>query len=600
MTDSRLRLSVRLWQTALFVAVALVAEGLLWVLLTTGIAVSLREDAGAEQLRVAGEVASAASKAYPVTVETRNALLVEVERIAAVTGNDVWVFDAGGAEIVGVHSGDLVDEKLLERARRAGLTDSPRFKQVDISPDGAAVAARAIRDGGGQRVGSVVTAHSTSDALSVLDATKRSLRTTFLYAALVAGLVGLLFSDIIARRIAQLTKVARAIAGGDFAQRLPKSLMPDDVRELADVYNEMAERLGEAFATLREREREIAAVVESMAEALVALDSSGTVRVVNPAAESVLFMKADDMLHRPLAETVVNEDVVRLAREGLGGRPASETLELGRRILHMHVTPIASDGHAAGAVLLLSDVTEKTLTEEAQRRFIAHASHEMRTPISAMKGFLELLQGPARHDERIRDDFLKTMQAEVERLSRLVASLFTLAQADAGRLHVDMRPYSFAEIADDVLSVMRPVVDEAGIALRGELASGRLCVLADRDRVMQALIGLVDNAVKYAGTGGEIVLRARVNGEELVIEVQDRGPGIPPEAIPRLFDRFYRVEGGSARPGHGAGLGLAIVKEIVTAHGSEIEIDSTLGEGTRFRFRLPCTAACETRGELPA
>ncbi|MBE0476430.1 MAG: HAMP domain-containing protein [Coriobacteriia bacterium] len=593
MTRSRPRVSVRLWQTALFVAVVGVAMGLLWALLIPGLEGRLETAAAEEQLRAAGEVAAAAGRAYPLTVESRERLRGDVERIRSLLGGEVWVYDLTGTEIVGSH-GDAVPEALLRRAQVEGLADSPPFAEATVSEDGLAIASRAVFDHEGRRAGSVVVAHPTRDAGLVLEAARSRLRTTFWLASMVAGLVGLGFSEIISRRVHLLTRAAHAIAEGDFDQRLPKSLMPDDIRDLADVYNVMAERLGEVFEALREQEREIAAVVRSMAEAVVALDADGAVRILNPAAETILFMKAEDLLGRYVDEAIVHEDVLRLAHEGLAGRPSWDTVELGRRILRVHATPILGDDSPSGVVLLLSDVTEQTLADEAQRRFIAHASHEMRTPISAMKGFLELLQGPAREDERVREDFLSTMRLEVERLSRLVASLFTLAQSDAGRLHVDMRPHAFSEIAEDVLALMRPVMEEAGMAMRTDLAPGRLCVLADRDRIMQALIALVDNAVKYASAGREVVLGARVEGAGLVVEVADSGPGIPEESLPLLFERFYRVEGYGGG-GQGAGLGLAIVKEIAEAHGTGIEVESRPGSGSVFRFTLPCAGGCRSR-----
>jgi signal transduction histidine kinase len=165
-----------------------------------------------------------------------------------------------------------------------------------------------------------------------------------------------------------------------------------------------------------------------------------------------------------------------------------------------------------------------------------------------------------------------------------------LAQLDAKRVELDMRPSSLREMVEDVISIVRPIADEMGVAVQTELSGGALCVLCDRDRIVQVLLGFVDNAVKHSSQEGTVTLGARVVGPDMIVEVADDGPGIPEDARDKVFDRFYRVGGGEGP--QGAGLGLSIAKEIVEAHGSSIELESEPGQGATFRFTIPCTPGC--------
>jgi signal transduction histidine kinase len=222
---------------------------------------------------------------------------------------------------------------------------------------------------------------------------------------------------------------------------------------------------------------------------------------------------------------------------------------------------------------------------EAQRRFVADASHEMRTPIAALKGMLELLVDGAKDVPEVRDDFMRTMQFEVDRLGRLVADLLTLAQLEAGSLRVAPAPESAAELFGGVAGVLQPLAEQAGVRLSVEIREVDLRVLADRDRIVQVLLSFTDNAIKHSPPGATVRLIAERHGTAVRLEVTDEGSGIAADELARVFERFYRSD--SARAGGGAGLGLAIAKEIVEAHGSTIDVRSAPGEGTTFGFELP-------------
>jgi signal transduction histidine kinase len=378
-----------------------------------------------------------------------------------------------------------------------------------------------------------------------------------------------------------------AIAAGDFEQQLPTGMVPDEIQDLAESYNSMAATLGEAFGAIQESRSQIAAVVEFMAEGVLALDAAGMVRVINPEAGRLLAVQGDDVLGAPVEDVTDEEDVLEIVRGGLAGASATQTVSIGQRVVLLHCTPLLHpDGEVDGAVLLLADVTERHRIEDAQRRFVADASHEMRTPIAALKGILELLADGAKDVPEVRDDFIDTMQAEADRLGRLVADLLTLAQLEAGNMRLKVAPEYVSDLLGDVANVMQTLAEQAGVALKVEAPGDDVRVLADRDRVVQVLLSFTDNALKHSPAGTTIHLRAEAQGDTVRLGVSDEGPGIEPEEIARVFERFYRAD--AARPGGGGtGLGLAIAKEIVEAHGSTIDVESTPGTGTTFGFELP-------------
>jgi signal transduction histidine kinase len=384
-----------------------------------------------------------------------------------------------------------------------------------------------------------------------------------------------------------MSDAAVSIAEGDFEQRLPSGFVPAEVQDLAQSYNSMAAKLGDAFGALQESERQIAAVVESMAEGVVAFDASGTVHVINPEAILLLDLAECDVIGASVESLTAAPAVLDVVHSGLAGNGAVSTVDLGGYIVLLHCTPLLDPAGAVdGAVLLLADVTEQHRIEDAQRRFIADASHEMRTPIAAIKGMLELLEDGAKEVPAVRDDFIHTMQVEVDRLGRLVADLLTLAQLDAGSLRLKPSAEFAADLLGDVARIMHALAEGAEVTLTVDLAEPDLIVTGDRDKIVQVLLSFTDNALKHSPAGSSVHLRARRSGGAVRLEVTDEGSGIEPDQVSRVFERFYRAD--AARSGGGgAGLGLAIAKEIVEAHGSQIEVTSAPGRGTTFGFDLP-------------
>jgi two-component system sensor histidine kinase VicK len=582
------RPSVRLWQTELFVIVIVVAILILSVSLSQDLQRTLKTLGETEQLSDASALAVQLSGDFPLTAASAASMRDHVQKFRLIYGGDVWVYGVDGSLVASAATGGPA-ASVLERARSQGLADAPPYSNMTLEPGGFAVAGKAVYDRTGKKVASVVIASPVTTSLDVLNAVRDRLWVTFWVALTVSGLLGLGFAEFIGRRVRRMTKAAAAIAGGDFEQQLPTGYVPDELFELAESYNRMAVTLGKVFSALHDREQEIAAVVESMGEGVVAFDPAGTVRVVNPEAVLLLGLDADsaDIEGRHVTEFTDAAAIVGLVDRGLAGAAASDTAALGDRTVLLHVTPIESaESGTAGAVLLMADITEQKRLEEAQKRFVANASHEMRTPITALKGMLELLEGGAKEDRDVRDDFLRTMSLEVDRLGRLVADLLTLAQLEAGSLKLHREPVSVRELLEEVATVMRPLADRMGAMLAVDAGDRPLEADCDRDRILQVLLGFVDNALKHSPDGGTVTLSAVPRDGAVSLQVRDQGSGIDPQAMARLFERFFRADEPRGTP-RGTGLGLSIAKEIVEAHGSAIEVESQPGEGATFRFDLP-------------
>ena len=580
------RASVRLWQTELFIVVIVVAILILSASLTAGLQATLKQLGQTSQLHNTSALASQLSPDFPLTAESLTSLRAKATAFNTIYGDSVWIYAPDGSLIDAAGNGGP-SQSVLDQARLQGLKDSPPYTGMNLTDGGWVTAGKAIYDVAGHRTGTAVTAGQVTTSLAVLNAVRDRLWIAFWVSLSVAGLLGFAFSEFIGRRVRAMSKAAAAIAAGDFSQRLPTGLVPDEIRDLAESYNRMAVKLGEAFAEVQQRGEEITAVVESMAEGVIAFDPDGTVRVINPEAVKLLEDPDTELVGAP-ARAITDDPTVRdMVAAGLEGRASAATVELGERTVMMHCTPLRAEGGLTqGAVLLLSDVTEQKRLEEAQRRFVANASHEMRTPIAALKGLLELLEDGAKNDPAVRDDFVRTMQLEVDRLGRLVGDLLTLAQLEAGTFSLDLGPESAETLLGSVCGIMRGLSERAGVKLVVDLPDGDAQVLADRDRIVQVLLGFVDNALKHSQTGDAVRMSARIQSNRAVLAVADQGPGVEPDQIPRIFDRFYRADESRSAP-RGAGLGLSIAKEIVDAHGSTIVVTPTTGGGATFAFELP-------------
>lgn len=578
--------SFRVWQTGLFMVVIVIAILILSGSLSAGLKLTLTEMGKSAELRDTTALALRLESDFPLTGEGLASIQQTIGEYRRIYNSGVWVYDERGTLLQSSFDSAPADAD-LEAARREALLNPEGHASMDLSPGGLVIASKTILGSGGEKTGIVVTASPVTASLGVLEAVRNRLWVTFWISLTIASLVGFTFSELIGRRARAMSDAAAAMADGDFDRRIQIGFAPDEIYDMTVSYNRMADHLGQAFAAVQEREQEISAVVASMAEGVVAFDAAGSIRIVNPEAARLLGSSAEELVGRTAEEVLRGERVLAVVASGLGGTNAEATVSLGDSAVLLHCTPLFDEGgEVEGAVLVLADITERFRIEEAQRRFVADASHELRTPTAALSGILELLEDGAKDDEAVRDDFIHTMRIEVDRLGRLIADLLTLARLESGSLRLKLAPVPVEALASDVTGVMRALADQVGVTLAVELPEGDVEVLADRDRIEQVLLGFLDNALKHSPQGSTIHLSTTPEGSSVLLQVRDEGPGIEPDKLRHVFDRFYRADV-SRGGGQGTGLGLAIAKEIVEAHDSTIEVDSSPGNGATFSFRLP-------------
>ncbi|NPV29301.1 MAG: PAS domain-containing protein [Firmicutes bacterium] len=403
----------------------------------------------------------------------------------------------------------------------------------------------------------------------------------FLSTRLAAGLT---------RPLSEIAAVARRIARGEWEEVRP--LTQDEVGELAAAVNAMSRTLREKVQELAESKRLLEAVLANMESGVVLVDQVGRISLVNRAAGELLGIREEEVLGRSHVEVVKNYPLSFLIDEVRRNRqPKREEISLifpKERILEAHAAPVFGEGRdPRGVAVVLHDVSEIRRLERVRAEFVANVSHELKTPITAVKGFAETLLSGALYNYRAAEEFVHIIYEEAERLSRLIHDLLELSRIESREVRMQIEPLDLGSEIKRIVSKLKPQFQKKELALGVDLPSRAVLVEADRDRLEQVLLNLLDNSLKYTPRGGQVEVLAREEDHEVVVGVKDTGIGIPQEDLPRIFERFYRVDKARSRKLGGTGLGLAIVKHIVEAHRGRVWVESEAGKGSTFYFSLP-------------
>ena len=452
---------------------------------------------------------------------------------------------------------------------------------------GRAVAyAVGVRDPGDRGQTTIVAALPLSGVAPELSIVRQRVIVAMIVVLGLACLAGIALARLIGRRIGRLASTAATLAGGDLGARAPDiGVAPQELVTLSESLNGMAGRLESLVAEItseRDRDR---AMIGSLAEGVLAVGPDGTVTVANDAANRYLGLPEGAESARLDALPAAILDAVLEARgEGAPGVDRRQVVMPDGVELEITVARLAAD-RDAGTVITLRDVTEQRRLERARRDLVANVSHELKTPIAALKGFLELLEGDG-VGERHRREFLASMSQETARLERLVEEQLQLARLDAGALPLERERIDLGELASRVVASRAPLAGRVGVGLAAVPAADEPVVVeADAARVEQIMLILLDNALRHTPAGGRIEVAVGRDGEEATVAVRDSGEGIPAEAQPFVFDRFYR--GDASREGRSAGLGLAIARGLADAHRGSLGLRSEVGAGSTFTLRLP-------------
>jgi two-component system, OmpR family, phosphate regulon sensor histidine kinase PhoR len=421
--------------------------------------------------------------------------------------------------------------------------------------------------------------------LSDLEATSRKVRRTLLISSAIAFGIALIIAGLAAqftaRRLARILSFADRVASGDLTARIAET-SEDEIGQIAAALDRTARKLEESFLAVQNSRHELETLLNSMQDAVIAISDDGRVQWANRSMDRLLAEHV--RLSAPVVETVRDPDFLSSLR-GAADSNQVVSARAGSILPGRNFEVTAAPMPGGGAVAVLRDLTETERVEKTRRDFIANVSHELRTPLTSIQGYTETLLDSAPGNNHVRE-FLEIIRKNATRMSRLTEDLLTLARVESGEQHFELQPVSADELLQEAAENFREVARSQGIELLVE-NSANTPVLADREAIHQVFSNLVDNALKYGKDGGKIILGARPTKKGIEFYVRDFGAGIAYEHLPRLFERFYRVDKARSRESGGTGLGLAIAKHIVLAHRGTIRAESELNHGSTFLFTLP-------------
>lgn len=410
---------------------------------------------------------------------------------------------------------------------------------------------------------------------------------------LLVALLSLIISRRISRPLEQIKQEAERYAQGDFEHRLRVS-GSSEIVALAHALNEMAVQLNDRITTIDKQRNEQDSVLSSMVEGVIAIDSNQNVLRINPAAARLLDCSVQRVVGLSVQEVVRKAELLDFITTTMDSEVALEkdmVLFAGgaEMCIQAHGTMLrGGHGKSIGALVVFNDLTRMRRLETMRRDFVANVSHELKTPITAIKGFVETLLDGALDDRKNSEDFLHIIERQVERLSIIIEDLMSLSRIEQGeeKQHFELEPTNLVTIVDEAISDCTMLAAQMGITIESS-DGGEILVALNGALLEQALTNLIDNAIKYSPEGSTVLVSCSESVGMAEVRVIDQGCGIEAEHLPRLFERFYRVDKARSRKAGGSGLGLAIVKHIAQIHHGDVSVESVPGQGSQFVIRLP-------------
>jgi two-component system phosphate regulon sensor histidine kinase PhoR len=410
-----------------------------------------------------------------------------------------------------------------------------------------------------------------------------------IFAMALAIALGSLLAAQTIKPINRMITISRRFSEGDFGRRIiqPPS---DEIGELGHALNKMAQNIEDKIKEVRTQNQRLEAIFSSMAEGVLVVDRLGHIVSINPTIENIFTIRKEDAEGRLFLEAIRNNDIAAVISRVLKtGMPLSAEIRLVypvRRVFQVGATPVFDGKSVNGCLAVIHDITEIRRLETVRSDFIANVSHELKTPLTSIKGFVETLLEGAMEDTENGRAFLKIIHDHTDRLDKLVNDLLALSHLESNEITLNRMDFELGQQIDEIIMGFRSQMRKAGVEIRNEVPKN-LPVHADRDRIDQVVTNLIDNALKFNKEKGLVRLYAEEAGGIVKVTVEDSGIGIPAKDIARIFERFYRVDKARSRDLGGTGLGLSIVKHIVELHGGAIGVDSSEGFGSKFWFTIP-------------
>ena len=424
----------------------------------------------------------------------------------------------------------------------------------------------------------------------------RSIQLKIALGGCIIALLAAVISWVVSRRISQpiehMKQSAEQFAAGDLDYRLT----PPETEEmggLADAMNQMAAQLNDRIETIIRQRNQLETVLASMLEGVIAIDAEERIVSINQAAARLFEKEPADCLGRSIQEIIRSPALQQFIRAALSNaNPAEEDITVFQNeelVIDVKSSPIIDANHdQIGTLVVFHDVTQLRRLENMRRDFVANVSHEIKTPLTAIKGFVETLQQGKVEKKQEKERFLGIIQKHVDRLDAIIEDLLALSRIEQedDKKEIQFEAVKIADVFQAAIQLCRPKAEKQNIRIKLDCEKDATALL-DPTLIEQAVVNLLDNAIKFSEPGSTIHVNSHRQGNEMILSVQDQGIGIAQKHLPRLFERFYRVDKARSRSMGGTGLGLAIVKHIAQAHGGHVAVDSKLGEGSHFSIHLP-------------
>ena len=405
--------------------------------------------------------------------------------------------------------------------------------------------------------------------------------------SLIIGILIFVFTFIISMKLVrtimkpvnELEEVTSRIARGDLHIRA-KAKTNDELGTLGKTFNNMADQLQSKMNEVMDKQNRLESIVKSMESGVIAVDLSGNIIIINPYAKRIFGIK-DDITGEKIYDYIKDFDINYFLNEEEEIAKEIKILHPAERELKIKKAFILSGREKIGKVIAVQDISDIKRLENMRSQFVANVTHELKTPLTSIKGFAETLKYV--EDEKTREKFLDIIDNEAERLSRLISDILVLSKIESSTTtdDEDFMPYI---VIDEVISIVKNMAESKNILLIVEKSEKDIKLHGDKDKFLQLVLNLVENGIKYSNEGSTVKVRSFIKKGDYILEVEDNGIGIPKEDMPRIFERFYRVD--KSRKGGGTGLGLAIVKHIVKIFNGEISIESELNKGSIFTVTI--------------
>lgn len=414
---------------------------------------------------------------------------------------------------------------------------------------------------------------------------RKDLLRTGVVALLMALIMALLMERRINRPLEQLLSRIQPLR-----RQTGTGTEADEFGQLAGTISGMADRINRQVQQLETDRGQLSAILAALIEAVIALDHQGRVLLLNAAAERLFEVKSEQAAGKPFLEVLRQGPLNALLEEALQSRQAlSRELSIhspSERVLSVQARPVDYGAGRTGVLAALHDITELRRLATLRQEFVANVSHELKTPLTSIKGYVETLLDGALNDKKNNREFVETIHQHVEHLTQLINDLLDLSRIEAKRMEYRMDTVDVVEVANRIVKALEPMAKGKRVMIKNMLTAKLPKVKADRDRLAQIFMNLVDNAIKFNQEGGRVEISAKTKDNGLEISVSDTGIGIAPEDLPRVFERFFRADRAHSHEIKGTGLGLAIVKHLTEAQGGTVTAESVPSQGSTFRITL--------------